>query len=887
MRQSKKCRASGISRTSASTPCTRRKRRISSWKGSGRPAASRATTSPSRMNGSPERSRRVISPTSGRLRVTSDRRRVQTCTRSPARCSWMRAPSYLYSSAVRPPCAASTEGKSSAISASIGSSGTKGRGLAPATAAAPPVAASTATAVRSPRKSAARRVVATSTPQAAAIASSSSPSETPVRISPPTIRARNSRSSSDAREARRARRSSRARRTPEPAAAATSANASATWRSVRGPRSASASPGRSEGNPRTPSTRGSDAGKARAARKATAVAISSGASVRRNRATSSRFSSRPRARSSRRPRAAKSAKRGIPCILDRMRRLGLYGTDPPLTARAAPLADPHHRLPLGAPLAMLAHAVGAAFANLDAAAERARLERDLSELNTIGIRLSSESNPRFLIETILSKAREITGSDAGSLYITEERGESPYLRFALAQNDSVAVPFRTATIPLTDESIAGYVALTGRLINLADAYAPPADAPFTINRWFDEQSGYRTKSMLVVPMRTPQGQTIGALQLINCKDDWAARLTEPADVERHVRSYGPRHEKLAGSLASQAAVAIHNRRLYLSIRELFEGFVKASVTAIEARDPTTSGHSFRVADLTVALAETADRCDTGPYGELKFREDEMMELRYASLLHDFGKVGVREQGLVKAKKLYLADLERIRHRVELLKREIALRASRAKLNQSLARGADYAAHAARLDADLAVALAELDRQLDLVGVANEPSVQAQAFTAEILKLAAQTWEDADGTPRTVLTQEEARVLAIPRGSLTEEERVAIQQHVVHTFQFLTQIPWTKELRRVPEIARSHHEKLDGSGYPYGARAEAIPVQSRMMAIADIYDALTASDRPYKKALRAEEALAILDAERRAGALDSALLDLFVEARVFERTARPT
>src|SRR5436309_2196099 len=755
MRQSKKCRASGISRTSASTPCTRRKRRISSWKGSGRPAASRATTSPSRMNGSPERSRRVISTTSGRLRVTSDRRRVQTCTRSPARCSWMRAPSYLYSSAVRPPCAASTAGKSSAISASIGSSGTKGRGLAPATAAAPPVAASTATAVRSPRKSAARRVVATSTPQAAAIASSSSPSETPVRISPPTIRARKSRSSSDAREARRARRSSRARRTPEPAAAATSANASATWRSVRGPRSASASPGRSAGNPRTPSTRGSDAG---------------------------------------------------------------------------PWPETWHAvLPLGAPLAMLAHAVGAAFADLDAAAERARLERDLSELNTIGIRLSSESNPRFLIETILSKAREITGSDAGSLYITEERGESPYLRFALAQNDSVAVPFRTATIPLTDESIAGYVALTGRLINLADAYAPPADAPFTINRWFDEQSGYRTKSMLVVPMRTPQGQTIGALQLINCKDDWAARLTEPADVERHVRSYGPRHEKLAGSLASQAAVAIHNRRLYLSIRELFEGFVKASVTAIEARDPTTSGHSFRVADLTVALAETADRCDTGPYGELKFREDEMMELRYASLLHDFGKVGVREQVLVKAKKLYPADLERIRHRVELLKRDLALRASRAKLDRALARGADYAAHAARLDADLAVALAELDRQLDLVGVANEPSVQAQAFTAEILKLAAQTWEDADGTPRTVLTQEEARVLAIPRGSLTDEERVAIQQHVVHTFQFLTQIPWTKELRRVPEIARSHHEKLDGSGYPYGARAEAITVHSRMMA----------------------------------------------------------
>jgi len=575
--------------------------------------------------------------------------------------------------------------------------------------------------------------------------------------------------------------------------------------------------------------------------------------------------------------------RSAAAAADNIRLLGLVAT-----ADAGPWPQTWHAvLPLAAPAAMLAHAVAAAFADLDAAAERARLARDLSELNAIGIRLSAESNPRFLLEAILSKAREITSSDAGSLYIVEERGESPYLRFALAQNDSVAVPFRTATLPLTDESIAGHVALTGRLINLADAYTPPPDSPFTINSWFDEQTGYRTKSMLVVPMRTPHGQTIGVLQLINCKDDSSARLADPPDVERHVRPYGARDEKLAGSLASQAAVAIYNRRLYLSIRDLFEGFVKASVTAIEARDPTTSGHSFRVADLTVALAETADRCETGPYRELKFREDELMELRYASLLHDFGKVGVREHVLVKAKKLYPADFDRIRHRVELLKRDLVLRTARAKLDRALARDADYATRAARLDADLAAALAELDRQLDLVGVANEPSVQPQAFTAEILRLATRTWEDADGAARSVLTPEEARVLAIPRGSLTDEERVAIQQHVVHTFQFLAQIPWTKELSRVPEIARSHHEKLDGTGYPYGARAEAIPVQSRMMAIADIYDALTASDRPYKKALRAEEALAILDAERRAGALDSALLDLFIEARVFERTARPS
>jgi HD-GYP domain-containing protein (c-di-GMP phosphodiesterase class II) len=541
----------------------------------------------------------------------------------------------------------------------------------------------------------------------------------------------------------------------------------------------------------------------------------------------------------------------------------------------------------GAGRPLVARAVANAFADLDAVADRARLERELRELNAIGIQLSAERDLGVLLDMILTKAREITRSDAGSLYLVEEAADGERrLRFALAQNASVEIRFQAVTLPLDDASVVGSVALTGEVVNLADAYAPPPGSRFQINRWFDEQAGYRTMSMLVVPMHTPQGETLGALQLINCKPEFAGPLRTDADVERHVRPYDERHARLAGSLASQAAVALANRRLYDSIGELFEGFVKASVTAIESRDPTTSGHSFRVADLTVGLAEAVDRVRTGPYRDLRFTADELRELRYAALLHDFGKVGVREHVLVKAKKLYPGDLERIRHRVELLMRDLELGVTRRKLDLALGGGqSGYAEQAARLDAELAAAIAELNERLEVILTMNEPSVHSQGFADELPRIAARWWEDHRGRRRTLLTPVEASVLAIGRGSLTDAERREIQQHVVHTHQFLAQIPWTRELRRIPEIARAHHEKLNGSGYPFGARAEDIPVQSRMMTIADIYDALTATDRPYKKAIRADDALDTLRDEQRAGALDGALLDLFIDARIFERTDR--
>ena len=545
-------------------------------------------------------------------------------------------------------------------------------------------------------------------------------------------------------------------------------------------------------------------------------------------------------------------------------------------------------LPESASTAMLARAIDNAFADLDRAAETARLERELSELNEIGIRLSAERNPRDLIETILSRAREITQSDAGSLYLVEEeRDGTRDLRFVLAQNDSVDIPFRAARLPLTSESVAGHVALTGAILNLEDAYRPPSGAPFHINRSFDEETGYRTRSMLVVPMRTPEGETMGALQLINCKPDFAARLRPGEAIEGAVQRFTARHEQLAGSLASQAAVAIQNQRLYGSIRELFEGFVKASVTAIESRDPTTSGHSARVANLTVGLAAAIDRCDDGPHRLTRFTAEEMTELRYAALLHDFGKVGVREQVLVKAKKLLPSELDRIRQRVELIKRGLELKYAGKKVEHLFAKGRrGYAKLAAGFDAELAAHVAALEQGLARIVAANEPAVLPRDFAAGLERLALEAFEDHRGQRETVITREEAEILAIPRGSLTPMEFKEIQSHVIHTYEFLARIPWTREFRRIPEIARSHHEKLDGTGYPEGRQGGEIPVQSRMMTIADIYDALTAGDRPYKKGISSTEALDILERERQAGHLDGALLDVFVEAKIYEQAQIP-
>ncbi|MGE0455632.1 MAG: HD domain-containing phosphohydrolase [Vicinamibacteria bacterium] len=520
-----------------------------------------------------------------------------------------------------------------------------------------------------------------------------------------------------------------------------------------------------------------------------------------------------------------------------------------------------------------------------------RKSAELHELNQIGVALSAERDINKLLEMILAKSREITAADAGSLYLVE-RGKDPeadgddQLRFKLTQNDSVVLPFAEFTMPLNETSIAGYAAVTGKGVNLADVYHLPEGSPYAGSgagaRSFDERSGYRTKSMLVVPMTDHENKVIGVVQLINKKRETKAVLRPVGLVEELVIPFTAVDEELVTSLASQAAVALENNLLIRDIKNLFDSLVRASVTAIEQRDPTTSGHSGRVAVLTVGIAETVDALDSGPFRELRFSRDQLQEIRYASLLHDFGKVGVREKVLIKGKKLYVGEMLLIRQRFAYIKRSIEADHLRAKLEEALRSGASVE-RLAELDRAFEQRQHELDQMLRAIAQANEPSILEEESFRALMDLPSRSFSDIEGNRQPFLTPNELQALSIRRGSLSDKERREIESHVTHTFRFLSEIPWTGEFCKVPEIAYAHHEKLDGSGYPRRLKSPEIPIQSKMMTISDIFDALVAWDRPYKKSVPIERALDILHEEARHGKIDEGLLQVFVGARIFERT----
>ncbi len=508
---------------------------------------------------------------------------------------------------------------------------------------------------------------------------------------------------------------------------------------------------------------------------------------------------------------------------------------------------------------------------LEAGFQRLKDRRDMERLHEVGRALASEQDLDRLLDLILVQARQLLSAEAGSIYLVLGNGPTRELLFAHTQNAKLSLPYHRFRLPISRASMAGFVAATGECLNIEDVHRLPEGVPYQFNDSFDLQTGYRTISMLSVPLRDTEGEILGVLQLIN-------RLEEGEDAPSPV-AFRAGHLRLAQSLAGQAGVAVKNAGYRREIEQLFESFVNASVLAIEQRDPVTSGHSGRVAALTVALAEAINAATEGPYGEVFFSSRQLREIRYASLLHDFGKVGVREQVLVKAKKLEAPRLELVLQHLRQRQEE----QTRRRLFLAWQSGCPFDAEDWRQL--LRAFQEETQRLIALVVQANEPTVLPQEVLGDLERLGELEYARWDGLSAAVVTEGDLAALRIPKGSLSLAERREIESHVTLTFQFLSQIPWTRDLAGVPQIAFAHHERLNGRGYPRGLKASEIPLQSQAMAIADVFDALTAQDRPYKAALPLERSLEILEADAQAGHFDPELVRLFIQAKVYERTAR--
>jgi len=530
---------------------------------------------------------------------------------------------------------------------------------------------------------------------------------------------------------------------------------------------------------------------------------------------------------------------------------------------------------------------------------RPELDRKVTH-NSEMARILAQHETGEVLDLILDKAIASTNAEGGSIYFIQElrqdafSGALPRLHRVLRFYRSVNLLLNSRNlhsefIEIDGRSIAGYVAMTGETVRINDCYKLPKNSPFSFDDTFDLREGYKTKSILTVPIKSSQNKVIGVVQLVN-KRRKVRKGTKKIDISR----FSKQDTSLVEALASQTSIALENAKLSADIAKLFESFVQASVTAIEARDPSTSGHSDRVAILTVDLAKTIDSISIGPYKNIRFTPQQIQEIRYASLLHDFGKIGVREPVLLKAKKLFPHELETIMLRLETAQAKNEAGAWRSLVENLLSDQPARHSHVGHDHSNCQHNLIktqneinQFNKNLDLIRMkineANESQVMDEDFDIQGLMKFIQDLSANVG--QLVLTENEKKLLSIPRGTLSPEERREIESHVSFTFQFLSQIAWTDALANVPGIAHAHHEKLDGSGYPQKLQGDSIPIQSRMMAISDIYDALTAMDRPYKKAVSSERAIDILYKEGNDGKLDTELLKIFVEAQVFQKPTK--
>jgi HD-GYP domain-containing protein (c-di-GMP phosphodiesterase class II) len=517
--------------------------------------------------------------------------------------------------------------------------------------------------------------------------------------------------------------------------------------------------------------------------------------------------------------------------------------------------------------------------------ERQELLQRLERLNAIGVALSAERDNKRLLEMILLGAKEITNADGGTLYtITEDHR----LKFEIMRTQTLGIvmggttgkeiPFPPLPLYLEDGSpnlnmVAAYAVLKECTVNIADAYEAEG-FDFSGTRKFDQSTGYRSKSFLTIPMKNHENEIIGVLQLINAIDP------DTGDIIPFSRE----NQQLVESLASQAAVAMTNQNLIEGLKNLFEAFIELIADAIDEKSPYTGGHCQRVPELTMMLAEAANKTRVGPLKDFSLTEKEIYELRIAAWLHDCGKVTTPESVMDKPTKLSMIfdRIHLLDQRFELLKKQAECDMLRKQL---AALKSGQAVDALAMERELEAFRQQLDADRDFLRNANYGSeFMTPEHQARVHSIAAYPFRDAEGNIAPFLSENEVYNLNIVRGTLTQEERSIINNHITVTIHMLESLPYPKDLKRVPEYAGGHHERMDGKGYPRGLTREQMSVPARIMGIADIFEALTSRDRPYKKAKTLSESLHILGKMKLDNHIDPDLFDLFIREKLYMRYA---
>ena len=514
---------------------------------------------------------------------------------------------------------------------------------------------------------------------------------------------------------------------------------------------------------------------------------------------------------------------------------------------------------------------GLRFAEGGAPSAAEDLGQRLEQLNAIGASLSAERDIDRLLEAILTAAKTITRADGGTLYrvaaddtLRFEIVRTSSLKYYLGGTTGTPVPFYPIQLHKDGKPnhsmVAAYAALTGKTVNIADAYV--ADGfDFSGTRAFDSKTGYRSKSFLTVPMRNHEREIIGVLQLINAQDPQSGEIV----------AFSASDQRLAESLASQAAIALTNRMLIIQLEQLFESFINLINSAIDEKSPYTGGHCQRVPVLTMLLAEAVNETRDGPLSDFSMSEKDRYELKIAGLLHDCGKVTTPVHVVDKATKLesIYDRVHLIDTRFEVLKRDLELELAKKKID-------------AKQLHDRLRGLEDDRRFLHACNIGGER--MRDEDIERVQRIGQYRWQDVSGHEANFLTDDEVKNLTIRAGTLTGDERQVINHHIVATIKMLEALPWPKHLTKVPEYAGGHHERMDGKGYPKGLTREQMSVQARCMGIADIFEALTAKDRPYKKGKTLSESLEILGRMKLNNHVDPDLFDVFVRRKVYLRYA---